>query len=201
MRAFQPAVGRPGGNRARRKGRSLLLCVSILPLLAMCSCWCLHPSQTFDKDAAKEEISASLESLKTAVDMRRDPDFARAYSLLSKESRKRYSYGEFMNLLSLTKAGYMLRFMITDWNIARIDYTDGGARAEVVYSHFAWPEYRNHLFFIREADKDGKGRWRVDFYFADVLGMPRNDEDNLLTKPAGKPLPAATEGGGGSSPK
>lgn len=105
-------------------------------------------------------------------------DYARAYRFLSEDTRDRYPQNDFTGLFTLSAAGPLLTWKLDRWNIRDIR-RETPRRA---YITLVGPEGEGQSEYemVRE-DVSGDDRaWRIRFYLADELNMPRRDEDSLF---------------------
>ena len=109
-----------------------------------------------------------------------DENFSKAYRYLSADTRERYKLNEFHGLLKKTRAGRLLRWKLNNWTIRDVQ-TRGPDRAFVI---LASPdgERQNRYELVRTTTDQGKHSWRIRYYIADEMNIPRRDEDMLFNR-------------------
>lgn len=110
-------------------------------------------------------------------------DYSRAYRYLSTDTQKRYKLNEFHGLLKKTRAGRLLRWKIEHRTIERVR-TKGNNR---VLIHLDGPgaDRMDQYELIRETTSGGKRAWRLQYYIADEMNIPRADEELLFKNSGG----------------
>ncbi len=121
--------------------------------------------------SAKSTFQAFVEEIN-------NENYSKAYRYLSSDTRERYKLNEFHGLLKKTRAGRLLRWKLNHWTIRTIR-TRGSDRAFVI---LAAPggERQNRYELIRTTTEQGKRAWRLRYYIADEMNIPRRDEEMLF---------------------
>ncbi len=106
--------------------------------------------------------------------------FSDAYRYFSSDTRKRYKLNHFHGLMNKTRAGKLLQWKIQNWTVKSVN-KESPRRVFVTMAPPNKDDPKNRYELIRETTDDGKQYWRIRFFLADELGMPRSDETYLFT--------------------
>jgi len=107
-------------------------------------------------------------------------DFSGAYRYFSPGTRKRYKLNHFHGLMNRTVAGRLLQWKIRNWTIRSIQ-KKAPDRAYVIMGSPAKAERTSRYELVRTTIDGGPRAWRIRFFLADELGMPRADESFLFS--------------------
>ncbi len=106
-------------------------------------------------------------------------NFSSAYRYFSRDTKKRYKLNHFHGLMNRTRAGKLLQWKIKHWTIKSVEQ-NAPDRAVVIMASPSDPEKTNQYELVRETTEEGKRFWRIRFYLADELGIPRVDEEQIF---------------------
>ncbi|MDQ7779640.1 MAG: hypothetical protein RDV41_08010 [Planctomycetota bacterium] len=118
----------------------------------------------------------------------RGQEWKKAYLLLSKDTRKRYTPFHFRELFEKTKIGGLLFWQFTTWNLVDVRLAADGASGTFTFQHPVRAEFKREYRLVREqvARKEEDGAettvnvWRLKFTIAELLNMPDEDEDAVF---------------------
>lgn len=98
-------------------------------------------------------------------------DYKAAYAELSSETQARYPFGKWSTFMSRTKVGALLEMVFIDWYLSSVRYSPDAQWAYVVFA-----DPHEEKAFKEFKMKNEEGRWKLWFSFAELFGMPFEDE-------------------------
>ena len=111
-------------------------------------------------------------------------NYSAAYRYLSEDTKKRYTLNEFHGLLEKTQAGRLLRWKLKNWSIREVQRT-GANRAYVILSDPDGAK-QNRYELLRVPTEGDKQTWRIRYFIADEMNIPRSDERMIFSKTEGE---------------
>ncbi len=161
------------GETAKLRCSARLAAVALALLAAV---GCSAPNSHNDRPPLPGETPEE-----TLTNYRRDlwhGDYRQAYGELCEETRKRYSYGRWSTFMSRTKVGALLEMVFIDWFLYSVRFSPDQKWAYIV---FADPHDESASKEFKMVNEGGK--WKLWFSFAELFGMPDEDETNLGKAP------------------
>ncbi len=116
----------------------------------------------------------------TLTNFRRDlwhGDYKAAYEEMTSETKQRYTFSKWSTFMSRTKVGALLEMVFIDYYLYSVRFSPDQQWA---YAVFADPHKEDASKEFRMKQEEGK--WKLWFSFAELFGMPFEDELEVTGK-------------------
>lgn len=94
---------------------------------------------------------------------------------MSSDTQERYKLNHFHGLFNKTEAGRLLKWKLKNWEIQDVERVEKD-RAFVTLADPEHSDRRNKYEVIKQETKEEGNVWRLRFFLADELDVPRSTE-------------------------
>lgn len=139
-------------------------------------------------DSAAEAEMAPQQVVRSFARYLGEKKWKRAYLLLSRDTRERYSPFQFRELFEKTIIGGLLYWQFATWDLVEIDLNVATGEGVFTLRHPVHKDHERKFRLILEPalrkQEDGTEKelkvWRLKFTIAELLNMPDEDEELLF---------------------